>query len=188
RRIYFWAKSIEEALIRDQSVHIGSPITTVVDVFWSSPSPEWFAINSDGSVIPETGKTAAGGLFRDSDGRCLAAYSMNLEVCSITRAELRAAMTGLQIPWEGGYRRVRVQLDSCAAIQLLLGDGEFTHQHSSEVASFREILDRDWLIKVEHIYREGNRSADYLAVLGHSLPLGVHFISVVDPTLSLHIL
>ncbi|CAN0841340.1 hypothetical protein LINGRAHAP2_LOCUS3234 [Linum grandiflorum] len=47
------------------------------------------------------------------------------------------------------------------------------------------MLDRDWLIKVEHIYSEGNRVADYLATLGHNLPLGVHSISVVDPTLSL---
>ncbi|CAN0881249.1 Putative ribonuclease H protein At1g65750 [Linum grandiflorum] len=113
---------------------------------------------------------------------------MNLGICSITRAELRAVVTGLQIAWERGYRRVRVQLDSRAAFQLLLGDGELTHQHSSEVASFREMLDRDWLIKVEHIYREGNRAADYLAALGHSLSLGVHFISVIDPILSLHIL
>ncbi|CAN0841338.1 hypothetical protein LINGRAHAP2_LOCUS3234 [Linum grandiflorum] len=50
------------------------------------------------------------------------------------------------------------------------------------------MLDRDWLIKVEHIYSEGNRVADYLATLGHSLYLGVHSISVIDPTLSLHIL
>ncbi|CAN1229003.1 Putative ribonuclease H protein At1g65750, partial [Linum grandiflorum] len=165
-RIYLWAKSIQEALIRDQSVHTGSPTTTVVNA----------------------GKAAAGGLFRDSDGRCLAAYSMNLGICSITIAELRAVVTELQIAWERGYRRVQVQLDSRAAIQLLLGDSELTHQHSSEVASFREMLDRDWLIKVEHIYREGNRAADYLAALVHSLPSGVYSISVVDHTLSLHIL
>ncbi|CAN0927081.1 hypothetical protein LINGRAHAP2_LOCUS35680, partial [Linum grandiflorum] len=36
--------------------------------------------------------------------------------------------------------------------------------------------------------REGNRAADYLAALGHSLPLGVHSISVINPTLFLHIL
>ncbi|CAN0928257.1 Putative ribonuclease H protein At1g65750, partial [Linum grandiflorum] len=87
--------------------------------------------------------------------------------CLITKAELRADVTGLQITWERGYRRVPVELDSRAAIQLLLRDGELTHQH---------------------IYREDNRAADYLAALGHNLPLGVHFISVVDPTLSLHIL
>ncbi|CAN0928258.1 hypothetical protein LINGRAHAP2_LOCUS36371, partial [Linum grandiflorum] len=51
--------------------------------------------------------------------------------CLITKAELRADVTGLQITWERGYRRVPVELDSRAAIQLLLRDGELTHQHSS---------------------------------------------------------
>ncbi|CAN0915554.1 Putative ribonuclease H protein At1g65750 [Linum grandiflorum] len=82
---------------------------------------------------------------------------MNLGICTITRAELKADVTGLKIAWEKGYRRV--------TIQLLLAEGELSHQHSSEVASFREMLDRDWLIKVEYIYREGNRTADFLAGL-----------------------
>ncbi|CAN0881411.1 hypothetical protein LINGRAHAP2_LOCUS14226 [Linum grandiflorum] len=40
------------------------------------------------------------------------------------------------------------------------------------------MLDYDWLIKVEHIYREGNQDAYYLAALGHSLRLVVHSIYV----------
>ncbi|CAN0842909.1 hypothetical protein LINGRAHAP2_LOCUS3713 [Linum grandiflorum] len=41
------------------------------------------------------------------------------------------------------------------------------------------MLDWNWLIKVEHICREGNRPADYLAGLGHTLPIGVHYVSTV---------
>ncbi|CAN0887963.1 Putative ribonuclease H protein At1g65750 [Linum grandiflorum] len=90
--------------------------------------------------------------------------------------------------WALNYRKVRVQLDSQVAIQLLLAEGEITHQHSSEVASFSELLNRNWIVKVEHLYEEGNRVADYLAGHGHSLPYGVHFIHVSDPTLLMHIL
>ncbi|CAH9089455.1 unnamed protein product [Cuscuta europaea] len=104
---------------------------------------------------------------------------MNLGICSITRAESRAVVTGLQIAWERGYCRVRVQLDSSAAVHLLLSDGELTNQNSFEVASFRGMLDRDWMIKVEHIYQEGNRAADFSAGLGHSLPFGVHSIWMI---------
>ncbi|CAN0921428.1 hypothetical protein LINGRAHAP2_LOCUS32586 [Linum grandiflorum] len=50
------------------------------------------------------------------------------------------------------------------------------------------MLDWDWLIKVEHIYREGNRPTDYLIGLGHSLLIGVHDISVSNLTFSLHLL
>ncbi|CAN1142857.1 hypothetical protein LINPERHAP2_LOCUS13296 [Linum perenne] len=61
---------------------------------------EWVTLNIDGSVIPEIGRTTVGGLIRDVDGRCLATFNMKLGICSITRAELRGAVTGLQIAWE----------------------------------------------------------------------------------------
>ncbi|CAN1120688.1 hypothetical protein LINPERHAP2_LOCUS353 [Linum perenne] len=76
-------------------------------------------------------------------------------------------MTGLQIAWDRGFRRIIVQLDSCVAVQLLLGDGEESHQH---------------------IYREGNRAADYLAGIGHALTIGVHDVSSFDPCFSHHLL
>ncbi|CAN0913813.1 hypothetical protein LINGRAHAP2_LOCUS28168 [Linum grandiflorum] len=50
------------------------------------------------------------------------------------------------------------------------------------------MLDRNWVVKVEHLYREGNQSTDNLAGHDHSLPIGVRFILVSDPTLSMHIL
>ncbi|CAH9063024.1 unnamed protein product [Cuscuta europaea] len=188
QRIRYWAESIEEALILDQSTHTSLPTKMMVDVSWPPPPPAWVALNSDGSVIPETRRAAAGGLLCDSDGRCLAAYSMNLGFCSITRAEMRAVVQGLHFAWEFGYRMDRVQLDSQVAIQLLMEEGERAHQHSSEVAQFRELLNRNWTVRVEHVYREGNRAADFLASLGHTLPIGVHSISNVDSRLSLHIL
>ncbi|CAN1295011.1 hypothetical protein LINPERPRIM_LOCUS22681, partial [Linum perenne] len=43
----------------------------------------------------------------DSQGRCLAAFSMNLGKCSITRAELRGALSVLQLAWERGYRKIQ---------------------------------------------------------------------------------
>ncbi|CAN1174716.1 hypothetical protein LINPERHAP2_LOCUS31491, partial [Linum perenne] len=58
------------------------------------------------------GQAAAGGLIRGSVGRISAAYGVCLGVCSITRAELGAAVTDLLVAWEKGYQRVRVQLDS----------------------------------------------------------------------------
>ncbi|CAN0908153.1 hypothetical protein LINGRAHAP2_LOCUS25150 [Linum grandiflorum] len=34
------------------------------------------------------------------------------------------------------------------------------------------------MVKVRHLYREGNRVVDYLARHGHSLPIGVHCILI----------
>ncbi|CAN0923024.1 hypothetical protein LINGRAHAP2_LOCUS33365 [Linum grandiflorum] len=44
---------------------------------------------------------------------------MSFGVCSITRAELRADVTGLNIASKSRYRRVQVQLDSRCALQLI---------------------------------------------------------------------
>ncbi|CAN1130601.1 hypothetical protein LINPERPRIM_LOCUS13325 [Linum perenne] len=50
------------------------------------------------------------------------------------------------------------------------------------------MLDRDWLIKVELIYREGNQTTNLLASLEHSLSIGAHSISIYDLSLSHHIM
>ncbi|CAN0870333.1 hypothetical protein LINGRAHAP2_LOCUS9497, partial [Linum grandiflorum] len=50
------------------------------------------------------------------------------EICLITKAELKAVVTGLQLVWEKGYQKIRVQLDLQAVFQLLLGVGELTHR------------------------------------------------------------
>ncbi|CAN1743220.1 Putative ribonuclease H protein At1g65750 [Linum perenne] len=144
-------------------------------------------LNSDGSVLHPSSKAAAGGLIRDELGRCLMAFSYNLGRCSITRAELRGAVHGLSIAWNLGYRRVLVQMDSAAAIAILEAKGEIDHQHAMEVIQYRELLTRDWTVKIKHIYREANKAADSLANRGHSLGLGCHLISGSDRGLGLYL-
>ncbi|CAN1743223.1 Putative ribonuclease H protein At1g65750 [Linum perenne] len=115
------------------------------------------------------------------------AFSYNLGRCSITRAELRGAVHGLSIAWNLGYRRVLVQMDSAAAIAILEAKGEIDHQHAMEVIQYRELLTRDWTVKIKHIYREANKAADSLANRGHSLGLGCHLISGSDRGLGLYL-
>ncbi|CAN1779457.1 Putative ribonuclease H protein At1g65750 [Linum perenne] len=147
----------------------------------------WTILNSDGSVLQPSGKAAAGGLLRDEMGRCSAAYSLNLGICSITRAELRGMIFGLQMAWDRGHRRVVAQLDSAVAVALLEADGEITHQHAAEIYQFRELQKRDWCIQVRHIYREANKAADSLAGRGHSLGLGNHIIPTSDRALGFYL-
>ncbi|CAN1143254.1 hypothetical protein LINPERHAP2_LOCUS13513 [Linum perenne] len=41
---------------------------------------------------------------------------MNLGQCSLTRAEIRGAITGLELAWDYEFRSVEIQIDSQAAI------------------------------------------------------------------------
>ncbi|CAN1347081.1 Putative ribonuclease H protein At1g65750, partial [Linum perenne] len=116
----------------------------------------------NGSVLSEFGQAAAGGLIRDYQGRCLAAFTINLGKCSITRAELRGVVSGLQLAWERGYRKIQLQLDSQCVVQLLQGEGLDDHAH---------------------VYRESNHASDFLANVRHSCPLGFHLVEQFDPNL-----
>ncbi|CAN1171508.1 Putative ribonuclease H protein At1g65750 [Linum perenne] len=79
------------------------------------------------------------------------------------RAELRGLNIGLNMAWEHGFRKVSARVDSQAILSLVRTDEDATHQH---------------------IYREGNFAADYLANLGHDYPWGVHPISLSDCNLN----
>ncbi|CAN1142925.1 Elongation factor 1-alpha [Linum perenne] len=80
----------------------------------------------------------------------------------------------MKLAWEAGFKKVVVQADSRAAILLINAEGPPSHQHAGEVLIIRELMLREWEVVIRHVYREGNRSADFLANLGHSRSLGRH--------------
>ncbi|CAN1162862.1 Putative ribonuclease H protein At1g65750, partial [Linum perenne] len=79
-----------------------------------------------------------------------------------------------------GFQDVLVQSDSRAAISLILEDGVATHQHAGKVRVIKELLRRNWRVSFSYIYREANKSADFLAILGHDQELGLHSIDISD--------
>ncbi|CAN1127814.1 Putative ribonuclease H protein At1g65750 [Linum perenne] len=108
---------------------------------------------------------------------------MNLGKCSITRAELRGAMLGLQLAWERGYHKIQLQLDSQCAVQLLQGEGLEDHAHAATIMTSTELFRRNWEVQIIHVYIESNHAADFLANVGHSCSLGFHPIEQSDPNL-----
>ncbi|CAN1833322.1 Putative ribonuclease H protein At1g65750 [Linum perenne] len=178
RRTHNWVVMVNEASGRC-SRHLPSVHTRrLANVAWTPGPPEWITLNTDGSFDARRGRAAAGGLARDSYGRCRFAYTMNLGSCSITRAEMRGATEGLRRAWDAGYRRVVLQLDSQAAITLLNSDEGLYNQHGLEIENFRELRGRDWMVVTKHTYREGNHAADYLASIGYDYPFGSHSVSL----------
>ncbi|CAN1314879.1 Putative ribonuclease H protein At1g65750 [Linum perenne] len=159
-----------------------------IQVPWQAGELGWITVNSDGSVRGDRGRAAAGGLLRDMEGNCLRAYAVNLGVCSITRAEIRGALEGIRRAWMEGFRKVEVQMDSQAAMAILLDSRpSIDHHHALEVFEFRDWMNKDWELWLKHIYREANQAADYLANFGHSLPRGCHSVPTSDCNLAYHI-
>ncbi|CAL1380070.1 unnamed protein product [Linum trigynum] len=129
------------------------------------------------------GQAAAGGVLRDESGRILKAFVGNIGEPSITRVELEGIVHGLRMARNEGYRRVVIQTDSQTVVELIEG-AEERHPHFLAVQSALRLLDRDWQVRLVHVFHEGNYVADYLVSVGHRLPLGFHFREEPDPLLN----
>ncbi|CAN1143084.1 Putative ribonuclease H protein At1g65750 [Linum perenne] len=152
-------------------------------IAWEPAPDPWCTLNSDGSVN-QNGAAAAGGVLRNYEGEILSAYTMNLGSCSITRAEIRGIVEGMNLAWERGVRHLAIQTDSRCAVQILSNQNNVDHQHAGLVKLFTKLLERDWIVSLSHVYRESNFLADSLAALGHASPFGTHFIEASDPSVA----
>ncbi|CAN1139296.1 Putative ribonuclease H protein At1g65750 [Linum perenne] len=85
--------------------------------------------------------------------------------------------------WSHKIRKLRVQSDSAIAVKLLSDSQPASHQHLILVWRFQELKARQWDVSIEHIYREANFAADFLANSGHELELGTSIFS--SPCISL---
>ncbi|CAN1845039.1 Putative ribonuclease H protein At1g65750 [Linum perenne] len=182
-KAHAWSEMVSNALLRDARVLDGPVVQELDDITWEPGPIDRITINTDGSVNDQKFATA-GGVLRSSDGKCLKAFSSNLGRCSVTRVELQGAIHGLELAWNMGFRRVELQMDSSVAIDLFMATEEPMHQHAGEVLSFRELRTRDWSINIRHLYREGNKVADFLANRGHDFPFGSHSFPLSDCNLS----
>ncbi|CAN1257225.1 Putative ribonuclease H protein At1g65750, partial [Linum perenne] len=180
---YLW-KSRNDRVFNNNSQtsprELSNQILSWADTIRRTITVDWMVLNTDGSVLKESGSAAAGGLIRDALGRCLAAFSVNLGRCSITRAKLRGLIAGLDLSWDRGWRKVAVQCDSRVAIALLSNEADPYHHHSGEVRAFRNLMLRDWEVTLNHIFHEGNQAADFLAGVGHNFPPGFHLFPISD--------
>ncbi|CAN1840124.1 Putative ribonuclease H protein At1g65750 [Linum perenne] len=152
---------------------------------WIPAPDEWITVNTDGSIIQLQNLAAGGGVLRNSQGYKLAAFAANFGRCTIMRAELRAAALRMEYAWNIRARKVNIQMDSIAAIAAIQGDPEADGRHSQTLHAIREMCKRNWRVEFTHTYREGNRVADLLAHLGHSLAIGRHSIVDCNPEIRL---
>ncbi|CAN1825720.1 Putative ribonuclease H protein At1g65750 [Linum perenne] len=178
-----WSRTVENAWNRDARIQNQRSFRGRVEIEWDPRPPGWFTVNTDGAVNQTSGKAAAGGLIHNSNGYCLGAFTMNIGYCSITRAELRGAIQGLRLAWKEGVRQVELQVDSLAIVQLIEAPGDPQHQHSMEVRDVKDLLSRDWDVRIWHVYREANHAADHLASTGFKFPLDIHSVSPSDVNL-----
>ncbi|CAN1308034.1 Putative ribonuclease H protein At1g65750 [Linum perenne] len=182
-----WANTITEAFQHENRCFGPQGLKRWENIAWEPGPADWVTINTDGSCLASIRKASAGGIIRRADGRGLVAFTMNLGACTVTRAEIRGAIGGLELAWDYGFRRVELQLDSKVVVSMLLSSEEPEHQQAAEVLHFRNLCKRSWEVRIRHIFREANKAADFLANHRYNFPFGIHLFPLSDCNLG-HIL
>ena len=125
------------------------------------------------------GIAGASGLICDFRGVWKLGYSANLSVCSVTSAGLWGLFHGLSIAWQYGFHRVYVEVDNMRVMKLISNPNTLVNEHFFLIKAIQDLLWRDWLIKVDHIYREANEATYFLASYSFSFSLGLHYFQSI---------
>ena len=92
-----------------------------------------------------------------------------LGASSILAAELWTLIHGLKLVWTKGVRKLIADIDSLQAYTELRRPMHDCSRYTNLVKECQELLNCDWIVKVQHIYREGNNATDYLPDLSRTL-------------------
>lgn len=141
-----------------------------VDVLWVPPESSWWCLNTDAAVVNGFGEAACGGVVRREDGSWVFGFARSLGIADVTTAELWSAFDGLSLARERGIRRLKLQMDSKDAVDLINGRRTSANLHCSRlVDNIQLLMGQDWSVNVCHIFRQANRVADRLAQLGFAI-------------------
>ena len=148
-----------------------------VGVAWKHPPMDWYVLNTDGAAKGSPGPAGGGAIIRDHCGGLISALSLNFGHCNSFKAEVMALLKGLELAQELQVCKLIIQLDNLACVQIIqnkaAGRNECTHLLNRCLYLIHQ---ESWEVKIVHVYREGNRAADWLANLGVSqlLPTILH--------------
>ena len=101
-----------------------------------------------------------GSLLRDSNGIWIKGFSIHVGIANSIVAELWAIRFGLSLSWDLWFTKVHMESDSLPSIGLI------SSLLTNLLANCRYLLQRQWYVKLEHVYHEANGCANKLADKG----------------------
>ncbi|KAK8693449.1 hypothetical protein V6N13_071033 [Hibiscus sabdariffa] len=91
-------------------------------------------------------------------------YSVFIGRCSVLEAELWGVVKGLRLAWNVGIQVVLLEVDNDDVARMVRDSMRVSGLHGL-VSLIRELLDRDWMVRVRQVWRSTNRVADGIAKL-----------------------
>lgn len=160
------------------AIHLGifTRFREPIPVRWTIPPPGYFKLNTDGSVNLTTKHASAGGIIRNDEGIWVKGFTINIGEASIFMAELWGLREGLKLCLDVGIQNLCVEMDSISLVKLLNQGLSNNDSVSTLMLDCLALLQQFNNYSITHLYREGNRAADFLAKKGHTAIRGTTVI------------
>ncbi|XP_020595562.1 uncharacterized protein LOC110035638 [Phalaenopsis equestris] len=132
---------------------------------WRKPTYPWIKSNTDGSYRRHT--AGIGGIFINNVGECLLFFQSPTDALNALQAEVLAVVWALQTAVVMGWNLLIVEMDSLWLFQLLkdnISPPWFLLHVVKQITHMK--LTHNLQIIWKHIFREGNRCANWLAHQG----------------------
>lgn len=104
-----------------------------------------------------------GCVIRDHNGKWLVGEGRNIDPVGDLTAEILAILYGLKLAWRKWYRSVVLKSDSAEAVNMIIGRGRANVQDKRLIQDCKDLIAQSWSVRVEHISREDNQAADWVA-------------------------
>lgn len=137
------------------------------EVKWCPPLNA-YKLNVDGSSFGNLCRSGFRGLIRDELGQWCLGYSGFCGVTDNLKAELLAIHNRLKLAWLKGYKPLVCESDSKIAISMIQQGTHHLHPLAPLVNDIRTFGELPWQLSFNHVFREGNECADWLAKKGAS--------------------
>lgn len=154
-------------------------------VRWKFPHDVPYVLNCDGAAKGSPGPAGGGAIIRNQQGTHVSSLAANFGHCTAFKAELFALLNGLKLAGNLKIKALEVQLDSQACVQVMQDTSPAMGECAHVINDCRSMLNNpEWRVTVVHIYREGNRAADWLANFGVAQNVRFHMFQSVPLELS----
>ncbi|CAJ2669285.1 unnamed protein product [Trifolium pratense] len=130
---------------------------------WKQPQEGWIKLNCDGAHKSSINLSGCGGLLRDSYGNCLSSFARKIGSCDALHAEMWGMYIGMNLARRQGITHLQVESDSKMLVDMVTGNCNVNGNIPTLIKRIRDLKNMNWHVQFNHTWREGNRSADWLA-------------------------
>lgn len=86
---------------------------------WDKPREGFIKLNTDGYSKSNSVKVSAGGFLRNKEGRWINGFMANISQYDSLMAEIWAAIFGLEMAWNGGFKKIILEVDSLVLTKMM---------------------------------------------------------------------